>query len=116
MKKPKDPRVFLGHILDNIEKIENTFTDLSETEYLKNLDVQDATLRRLEVIGEAIKNLPLTFKKKYPSVPWKKIAGIRDILIHEYFGVDMYLVWKVSVSDIPKLKKQLQKIVKEIED
>jgi len=116
MKKPKDLKIFLGHILDNIEKIENTFVDLSEAEYSKNLDIQDATLRRLEVIGEAVKNLPPAFRKKYPAVPWKKMAGIRDILIHEYFGVDMYLVWKISVTDIPKLKKQILKIVEKLQD
>lgn len=116
MKKPKDLKIFLGHILDNIEKIENTFADLSEAKYSKDVDIQDATLRRLEVIGEAVKNLPPAFRKKYPTVPWKKMAGIRDILIHEYFGVDMYLVWKISVTDIPKLKKQILKIVEQLQD
>ncbi len=116
MKKPKDLKIFLGHILDNIEKIENTFAGLSETEYSKNVDIQDATLRRLEVIGEAVKNLPPAFRKKHVGVPWKKMAGIRDVLIHEYFGVDMYLVWKISVTDIPKLKKQILKIVEKLQD
>ena len=111
MKKPKDPSIFLGHILDNIEKIENGIKNMSEVEYAKNVDIQDATLRRLEVIGEAVKNLPYAFRKKYPAVPWKKMAGIRDVLIHEYFGVDMYLVWKISVTNIPKLKKQILKII-----
>lgn len=116
MKKPKDPSIFLGHILDNIEKIENDFANLSETEYSQNVNIQDATLRRLEVIGEAVKNLPLAFRKKYSNVPWKKMAGMRDVLIHEYFGVEMYLVWKIAITDIPKLKKQILKIVGKIQD
>ena len=114
MEKPKDPKIFLGHILDNIEKIERDFTDLSETEYSQDVTIQDATLRRLEVIGEAVKNLPLAFRKKYPAVPWKKIAGMRDVLIHEYFGVEIYLVWKIAVTDIPKLKRQILKIVENL--
>ena len=63
MKKPKDPSIFLGHILDNIEKIENGIRNMSEAEYAKNVDIQDATVRRVEVIGEAVKNLPLAFRK-----------------------------------------------------
>jgi uncharacterized protein with HEPN domain len=112
MKKSKDLNIFLEHILENIEKIDNDFLELSEVEFSKNVMLQDATLRRLEVIGEAVKNLPLSFRKKYPMIPWKKMAGMRDVLIHEYFGVDMELVWKISIKDIPRLKKQILKIVK----
>lgn len=111
MKKPKEHKIFLGHILENIEKIDNDFADLSEVGFLKDVNIQDATLRRLEVIGEAVKNLPISFRTKYPSVPWKKMAGMRDILIHEYFGVDMKLVWKIANKDIPKLKKQIAKLL-----
>ena len=116
MKKPKEPKIYLEHILENIERIENNISDLSEAEFSKDVDIQDATLRRLEIIGEAVKNLPLPFRKKYPSIPWKKMAGMRDILIHEYFGVDMYLVWKILTKDIPKLKKQILKIIEKLQD
>lgn len=107
MKAKKDPKIFLGHILENIEKIENGIDGISEVKFSKDVDVQDATLRRLEVIGEAVRNLPDSFRKKHAKVPWKKIAGLRDVLIHEYFGVDMELVWKIANKDIPKLKKQV---------
>lgn len=107
MKAKKDPKIFLEHILENIEKIENGIDGISEVKFSKDVDTQDATLWRLEVIGEAVRNLPDSFRKKHAKVPWKKIAGLRDILIHEYFGVDMELVWKIANKDIPKLKKQV---------
>lgn len=68
-------------------------------------------MRRLEIIGEAVKNLPIPFKKKHPEMPWKKIAGLRDILIHEYFGVNLVLVWKIINKNIPKLKQQIRKLL-----
>lgn len=115
MRNQKNPKIFLEHILENIEKIENSFKDLTEVEFSESINIQDATLRRLEVIGEAVKNLPSSFRGKYPSIPWRNMAGMRDILIHEYFGVDMTLVWKISIKDIPKLKKQILKILKQKE-
>ena len=67
----------------------------------------------IEIIGEAVKNLPESFKKKYPEVPWKEIAGTRDKLIHEYFGVDLKLTYKIAKENIPELKKNILKILKE---
>lgn len=84
---------------------------MTEVKFSRDVDTQDATLRRLEVIGEAVRNLPDSFKKKHSEIPWKKIAGLRDVLIHEYFGVDMELVWKIANKDIPKLKKQIKNLL-----
>lgn len=112
MKKPKDLEIFIGHILDNIEKIEKDLNGLNEEDFSISDTIQDATVRRLEIIGEAVKNLPSSFREKYPDISWKEIAGMRDVLIHEYFGVDMGLVWKISIKDIPKLKKQILRIIK----
>jgi uncharacterized protein with HEPN domain len=111
MKAKKDPKIFLEHILENIEKIENGIDGMIEIKFSKDVDIQDATLRRLEIIGEAVRSLPDSFRKKHSKVPWKKIAGLRDVLIHEYFGVDMELVWKIANNDIPKLKKQIIKLL-----
>ncbi len=77
----KDPEVFLAHILDSIQLIEEYAKDASQAEFYKNRSLQDAIMRRLEIIGEAVKNLPLSFKTKHPEIPWKQIAGMRDILM-----------------------------------
>ena len=69
-------------------------------------------MRSLEVVGEAVKNLSDEFRKKYPEIPWKEIAGMRDKLIHEYFGVNYRIVWKTVQQEIPKLKKQVEEIMK----
>ena len=72
----------------------------------------NAVVRSLEVVGEAAKNIPDGVKKKYPDIPWKKMAGMRDKLSHEYFGIDEGIVWKVATEELPPLKKFIQKILK----
>ena len=116
MKSKKDPKIFLEHILESIGEIEKNTKNISEDEFLNLVTIQDAVTRRLEIIGEAVKNLPISFRNKHPKITWKKIAGLRDVLIHEYFGVDIDLIWKIAHKDIPKLKKQIDKIRKEQED
>ncbi|MEI7890745.1 MAG: DUF86 domain-containing protein [bacterium] len=114
MKEKKDPKIFLTHILKSIERIEDDTAGLSEAQFSRALTVQDAVVRRLEIIGEAVRNIADDFRKKHTKIPWKKMAGLRDVLIHEYFGVDMELVWKIINNDIPKLKKQILKIVEKL--
>ncbi len=106
----KDYNIFLEHILESIEEIEKNINGISESEFFELTTIQDATIRRLEIIGEAVKNLPNSFKKRHPEIAWKKIAGTRDILIHGYFGVDKKLVWRIAIIDIPKLKEEILKI------
>ncbi len=107
MKTKKDPKIFLEHILESIGEIEKNINGLSEIKFSESTVIQDAVARRLEIIGEAVKNMPDAFKKQHIKISWKKIAGLRDILIHQYFGVDMGLVWQIAKKDIPKLKKQI---------
>jgi uncharacterized protein with HEPN domain len=107
----KDTKVFLAHILDSIHLIEEYSVDVTQVKFFKDLPLQDAIVRRLEIIGEAVKNLPNSFKTKHPDIPWKQNAGMRDILIHKYFDVDLYLTWKVVKHEIPLIKKKLSAIL-----
>ena len=84
--------------------------DLSKAEFLSNQLVQDAVERRLEVIGEAVKHIPAEFKHKHNFVPWRIIAGLRDVLIHQYFGINTERIWKTVVNDLVQLKSQIQQI------
>ena len=108
----KDVLIFLKHILENINDIEEFSKGLSKAKLEKNKLRQKAIIRSLEVIGEAVKNIPLSFRHNYPKVEWNKIAGLRDKLIHHYFGVDLSTVWDVIKEDLPKLKKEIL-IIKE---
>jgi len=107
----RDLILFVEDILENIKLIEKSTKDISKKELENNLDIRDATVRRLEIMGEASKNIPEPFRKKYPKIPWKKISGTRDILIHAYFGVDSDLMWKIIKNDLSVLKKQIEKIL-----
>lgn len=111
MKAKKDPKIFLKHTLESISEIDRNTKNLSEDNFFDSVTIQDAVVRRLEIIGEAVKNLPPSFRNKHPKIPWKKIAGMRDVLIHEYFGVNIGLVWKIVNKDIPKLKKQISELL-----
>lgn len=103
---------YLKHILDAINDIEHSIQNLSKQKFVKNKDVKDATIRRIEIIGEAVKNISPELKKKYPEIEWKRIAGARDVMIHAYFNVDLDVVWDIVNRDIPILKTNLTKILR----
>lgn len=110
--REKNPKIFLEDILESIGRIEQYAKGKTKDEFLDDYEKQDAIMKRLEVIGEAVKNIPTGVKKKYPGIPWRDMAGMRDILIHEYFGVLMERVWDTAKNDIPKLKKQISELLK----
>ncbi|MFW9878733.1 MAG: DUF86 domain-containing protein [Candidatus Thorarchaeota archaeon] len=112
----KNISIFLDHILESIKLIEEYIEGKNKTDFLESNKLQDSIIRRLEVIGEAIKNIPNEFKEKYKQIPWREITGMRDILIHQYFGVDLNLTWQVVDRDLLKLKKQIIEIKKEIQN
>jgi uncharacterized protein with HEPN domain len=109
-----DPRVYIKYILESIVLIQEYTRQVSKHQFLERTYVQDAVIRRLEIIGEAVKSLPLDFKDGYNDIPWQRIAGMRDVLIHEYFGVDLNLTWQTVKEDLPALQSKLEGILKQI--
>ncbi len=107
----KDHLIYLRHILDAIHQIEEYTGDIKQTDFLSNRMAQDAIIRELEIIGEAVKRLPIKLREKYSEIPWKMMAGMRDKLIHDYFGVDLEAVWDTATIEIPEIKERILYII-----
>ena len=108
----KDNSIFIFHILDSIENIESFTQGVTKDDFIRNKEKQSAVVRQIEIIGEAVKNIPQSFRVQHPEIEWIKIAGIRDVVIHKYFDVSLDIVWEIVRGDIPVLKSKLQKIIK----
>ena len=106
----KDNTVYIEHIKASINKIISYTKDFDEDRFNDNTLVQDAVIRQLEIIGEATKRVSPDFRQKHPKIPWLDMAGMRDILIHDYIDVDLGIVWKTITKDIPELKSLLDRI------
>ena len=106
----KDLRVYLAHILECAQKIERYTAD-GKDRFVSDTMVQDAVLRNLEVIGEATKRLDDAYRRAQPQIPWRAVAGLRDVLIHQYEGVDLDRVWNVVVDGLPGLKDAIAKLL-----
>lgn len=102
----KDASAYLKHIREAIAKIEK-YTKGGRALFMEDTMIQDSVVRNLEIIGEAARNLPVDLRKSYPKVPWRSITGMRNVLIHEYFGVDLDIVWKVVAQRLPVLKRHV---------
>jgi uncharacterized protein with HEPN domain len=106
----RDMRLYINDILESIKLVEEYTAGLSLEEFSKSQQMQDSVIRRLEVIGEAAKHIDDKMRERYAAVPWKKIVAIRNVFIHEYFGINLERVWVVAVEDLPRLKPQIQEI------
>ncbi|KKQ41697.1 MAG: hypothetical protein US60_C0031G0007 [Microgenomates group bacterium GW2011_GWC1_37_8] len=109
----KLPTEYLKHIRDELSYLKNTSNNIDEKRFMHDPTFQRAFARSLSVIGEAVKKLSPEFREKHAEVEWKSIAGMRDRLIHEYFGVDYEIVWDVVVNEVPKFKEQIEKLLNE---
>lgn len=111
-KKKRDPLLFLHDILECIRRIEKYTKGLSFSDLKSNKLVVDAVIRNFEVIGEAVKNIPAPVKRKYPGVEWKEAAGFRDILIHDYFGIEIQAVHDTIKNNLPEFKKHIAAVLR----
>lgn len=106
---------YLNHILDAINDIEESVKNISREGFGKNKDVRESNIRRIEIIGEAARNISPNLKKKHKKIEWSKIIGTRDKMVHHYFGVDLDIVWNIIKSDLPKLKNEIKGIIEDLE-
>lgn len=111
----KDPRVYLAHILECAQKIER-FTADGKGRFLRDAMVQDAVLRNFEIIGEAAKRLDDRYRTAHPEIPWRALAGLRDVLIHQYEGVDPERVWAIVERELPNLREAVAALLPPLEE
>ena len=110
----RDYNLYLEDILEAINKIERYSRDISYAEFLDSELVIDGIIRNLEIIGEAIKEIPQETKDKYPDIDWKRIIGLRDIVAHRYFGIDTEIIWDIIKNKISELKKCVKEILESL--
>jgi uncharacterized protein with HEPN domain len=108
---PRDYRISLEDILEAIRKVKAYTEDMSQKTFAADTKTLDAVVRNLEIVGEAMKKVPDEVRSKNPAVDWRKIAGVRDILIHEYFGIDPEIIWDIVQNKLPILEKQVKQIL-----
>ena len=107
---------YIQDILEALGEVEDFTTGMQFEDFVEDKKTINAVVRSLEVIGEAAKKMPDSMREKYPEIPWKRMTGMRDKLIHEYFGIDLEIVWEVVTNELPPIKPLIQKVVENIEN
>ena len=110
----RSPRLLLEDILEAAQLLADYTAGLDFTEFSRNQEKQDAVARRLEIIGEAVKRIPDSLREAHSDVPWREIAGARDVVVHEYFRLDLELVWEMVRSDVPQLARRVREILSDL--
>lgn len=108
-------KLFVEDILEATEKIKRYTRGLTYETFVKNEMVVDAVIRNLEMIGEASRNIPEDVREEYPDIPWRRMIGLRNIVVHEYFGVDLGIVWKIATSNLPETKAKIAAMLKRVD-
>ena len=106
----KNPTVYLNEMIESIERIADYIKDMSFSSFEKNFAIQDAVLRRLQLMAEAAKRVDEVTKQKNADIPWKKINGLRNTITHEYDEIDLQSIWDTATIDLPPLKSQIKKL------
>lgn len=107
----KNYTMYVHHMLDSIRTIEAYTRNLTSVQFHKSKLVQDGVIRNLQIMGEAAKHIPKDVRRKHSEIEWRDIAGMRDILTHNYLGVDLDTIWEVIETDLPELKQKLTKVL-----
>jgi uncharacterized protein with HEPN domain len=105
-------KTYLLDILNSAELIANYVAGIKRDTFLDTIEIQDAVIRRLEIIGEAVRRISDPFKKRHSELPWKEMLGLRNFVIHEYEGVNLKVIWDTIRNDLPDLLKQINKLLK----
>jgi len=100
-------RLFVEDILESVDKIERYVKGISYGNFVENEMIIDAVIRNLEVIGEASKNIPENIREQYTTIPWRRIIGLRNIMIHGYFGIDLSIIWEIITKNLPETKPSI---------
>jgi hypothetical protein len=116
MKDKRRFKLFLEDIIQSIEKIEEYISGLSYKDFVERGLIIDAVVRNLEIIGEASKRIPINIRESYSEIPWRRMIGLRNIVTHEYFGIDLNIIWTIVTVNLPETKPMIEAILKAVKD